>query len=166
MTTLLLFSIGVGDRNRTCIVRICNPSPNHSAAHPHNSGTPTRIRTERLLPFERSDFTNLSIGALAEDIRFELMHPFLNDGLANRCLNHSANLPYRNTLLVMYFYMAEVVRFELTEHFCSLVFKTSTINRTRSHFHLAGDTRIELVLRDSKSPVLPLHKSPTKNSNF
>ena len=27
---------------------------------------------------------------------------------------------------------------------------------------MAGDTRIELVLRDSKSPVLPLHQSPTK----
>ena len=35
---------------------------------------------------------------LAEDIRIELIHPFLNDGLANRCLNHSANLPYQNTL--------------------------------------------------------------------
>ena len=139
------------DRNRTCIKRICNPSPNRSVAHPHKSpGTPTRIRTERLLPFERSDFTNLSIGALAEDIRFELMHPFLNDGLANRCLNHSANLPYRNTLLVMYFYMAEAVRFELTEHFCSLVFKTSAINRTRPHFHnLVRPERIELPLQRS-----------------
>ena len=28
---------------------------------------------------------------------------------------------------------------------------------------MAGDTRIELVLRDSKSPVLPLHKSPTES---
>ena len=27
---------------------------------------------------------------------------------------------------------------------------------------MAGDTRIELVLTDSKSAVLPLHKSPTK----
>ena len=27
---------GVGDRNRTCIKRICNPEPNRSAAHPHN----------------------------------------------------------------------------------------------------------------------------------
>ena len=26
---------GVGDRNRTCIKRICNPEPNRSAAHPH-----------------------------------------------------------------------------------------------------------------------------------
>ena len=32
--------------------------------------------------------------------------------------------------------------------------------------HMAGDTRIELVLRDSKSPVLPLHKSPTNYTYF
>lgn len=31
---------------------------------------------------------------------------------------------------------------------------------------MAGDTRIELVLRDSKSPVLPLHKSPTNYTYF
>ena len=31
---------------------------------------------------------------LAESIRFELMHPFLNDGLANRWFNHSPNSPY------------------------------------------------------------------------
>ena len=31
---------------------------------PHQlSGTPTLIRTERTSPFERDDFTNLSIGA-------------------------------------------------------------------------------------------------------
>jgi hypothetical protein len=30
---------------------------------------------------------------LAESIGFEPMRPFLNDGLANRCLNHSANSP-------------------------------------------------------------------------
>ena len=29
------------------------------------------------------------------------------------------------------------------------------------HICLAGDTRIELVLTESKSAVLPLHKSPT-----
>ena len=29
------------------------------------------------------------------------------------------------------------------------------------YFYMAGDTRIELVLTDSKSAVLPLHKSPT-----
>ena len=52
------------------------------------------IRTERTAPFERADFTNLSIGALAESIRFELMHPFLDDGLANRWFNHSPNSPY------------------------------------------------------------------------
>ena len=27
--------LGVGDRNRTCIKRICNPPPNRSVAHPH-----------------------------------------------------------------------------------------------------------------------------------
>lgn len=36
MTTLLLFAIGVRDRSRTCIKRICNPPPNHSVAHAHN----------------------------------------------------------------------------------------------------------------------------------
>ena len=30
---------------------------------------------------------------MAESIGFEPMRPFLNDGLANRCLNHSANSP-------------------------------------------------------------------------
>ena len=31
---------------------------------------------------------------LAESIGFEPMHPFLNDSLANCCLNRSANSPY------------------------------------------------------------------------
>ena len=30
---------------------------------------------------------------LADSIGFEPMHPFRSDGLANRCLNHSANYP-------------------------------------------------------------------------
>ena len=51
------------------------------------------------------------------------------DGLANRCLKpNSANSPI----------MAEAVRFELTEHFCSSVFKTGAINRTLPHFHKFG----------------------------
>ena len=36
--------------------------------------------------------------------------------------------------------MAEAVRFELTEHFYSSVFKTGAINQTLPHFHkLGGD---------------------------
>ena len=33
-------------------------------------------------------------------------------------------------------------------------------------FYMAGDTRIELVLTESKSVVLPLHKSPTLVRKF
>ena len=62
--------------------------------------------------------------------------------------------------------MAEAVRFELTEHFCSLVFKTSAINRTRPHFHLAGASGLEPEITDSKSAVLPLHYAPTKQLKF
>ena len=39
--------------------------------------------------------------------------------------------------------MAEAVRFELTEHFYSSVFKTGAINQTLPHFHkLGGDSWI------------------------
>ncbi len=34
--------------------------------------------------------------------------------------------------------MAEAVRFELTEHFCSSVFKTGAINRTLPRFQCFG----------------------------
>ena len=34
--------------------------------------------------------------------------------------------------------LAEAVRFELTEHFCSSVFKTGAISQTLPHFHLIG----------------------------
>lgn len=34
-----------------------------------------------------------TIAILAESVRLELTRPFLSDGLANRCLNHSANFP-------------------------------------------------------------------------
>ena len=88
-TTVLLFAIGVRDRNRTCIKRICNPSPNRSVAHAHKSGTLAQIRTERISPFERDDFTILSTRAscLAESQGVEpcgqLSSPY---GLAIRCL--------------------------------------------------------------------------------
>ena len=57
--------------------------------------------------------------------------------------------------------MAEAVRFELTEHFCSSVFKTGAINRTLPHFHLAGASGLEPEITESKSVVLPLHYTPT-----
>jgi hypothetical protein len=41
-----------------------------------NFGTPTQIRTERTTPFERVDFTNLSIGAMVGWIGIE---PILNE---------------------------------------------------------------------------------------
>ena len=136
----IIVNIGVRDRNRTCIIRICNPLPNRSATHAH---------------------------ILAESIRFELMRRFLNDSLANCWFNHSPNSPYRNSLTELHrivtlsslqvlalvdickftvikcsytksFYMAEAVRFELTEHFCSSVFKTGAINRTLPRFHWQG----------------------------
>jgi hypothetical protein len=66
----------------------------------------------------------------------------------------------------MCFDMAEAVRFELTEPFDSLVFKTSAINRTRPHFHLAGASGLEPEITESKSVVLPLHYAPTKQLKF
>ena len=176
------------DRNRTCIIRICNPLPNRSATHAH---------------------------ILAESIRFELMRRFLNDSLANCWFNHSPNSPYRNSLTELHrivtlsslqvlalvdickftvikcsytksFKMAEAVRFELTEHFCSSVFKTGAINRTLPHFHIethqahkprqsvartfsilmcfymAGALGIEPRLTSSKPVALPLRYAPTK----
>ena len=51
--------------------------------------------------------------------------------------------------------MAEAVRFELTEHFCSSVFKTGAINRTLPHFHfLAGVIGFEPMMTISKTVAL------------
>ena len=84
------------------------------------------------------------------------------------------------------------MRFELTGPFGPSVFKTGAINRTLPHFHIgthfgyctkqklsttvetaemcfymAPEIRIELILRTSKAPVLPLHHSGIINStNF
>ena len=44
-TNKLIPHCGVGDRSRTCIIRICNPRPNHSATHLHKTGIPPGIRT-------------------------------------------------------------------------------------------------------------------------
>ena len=60
--------------------------------------------------------------------------------------------------------LAETVRFELTDHFWSTVFKTVAINRTLPHFHcqllsvLIGTpclirTDIQLLLRESALPI-------------
>ena len=67
---------------------------------------------------------------LAESNGFEPLRLFRNDSLANCWFNHSPNSPC----------LAEAVRFELTEHFCSLVFKTSAINLTRPHFQYHIET--------------------------
>jgi hypothetical protein len=51
--------------------------------------------------------------------------------------------------------MAEAVRFELTEHFCSSVFKTGAINQALPHFHfLAGDIGFEPMMTASKTAAL------------
>ena len=41
--------------------------------------------------------------------------------------------------------MEESVRFELTEHYCSSVFKTDAINQTLPTFHVALGARLELA---------------------
>ena len=63
---------------------------------------------------------------LAESIGIEPIHPLLSDGLAIRCLTA------RPTLRC---YLAEAVRFELTELLHSSVFKTDALSRALPHFH-------------------------------
>lgn len=41
--------------------------------------------------------------------------------------------------------LEESVRFELTEHYCSSVFKTDAINQTLPTFHVALGARLELA---------------------
>ena len=63
----LFVNFGVGDRNRTCIKRICNPWPNRSAAHPHCLAP--RVRLERTTSkltvwrFYRLSYRGIEIGA-------------------------------------------------------------------------------------------------------
>ena len=66
------------------------------------------------------------------------------------------------------FKMAEAVRFELTEHFYSTVFKTVAINRTLPHFHfLAGVIGFEPMMTISKTVALDqLGDTPTSDTNF
>ena len=53
------------------------------------------------------------------------MHLLLSDGLANRCLNPSANSPY----------MEEEVGFEPTDLLQPTVFKTVSLSQTQTLFH-------------------------------
>lgn len=52
------------------------------------------------------------------------------------------------------------MRFELTEHYCSSVFKTDAINQTLPTFHVARALGVEPKIVESKSTVLPLHHTP------
>ena len=45
-------------------------------------------------------------------------------------------LTVRPTLRMLIYYLAEAVRFELTEPFSSTVFKTVALNQTQPNFHL------------------------------
>jgi hypothetical protein len=122
---------------------------------------------------------------LAESIGFEPMHPLLNDGLANRCLNHSANLPYWNTLeepwrADIYYLLSTgwtpyqsdmniLPRVNVLQYGGRQRSRTpSTFGRTWFSRPVAGPSplhylplveiiRLELILGESKSPVLPLH---------
>ena len=65
--------IGVGDRDRTCMIRICNPLPNLSATHLHKFW---RLRKDSNLQLMDLESTVLPIGTtepfvLAEDTGFE-----------------------------------------------------------------------------------------------
>ena len=55
--------------------------------------------------------------------------------------------------------MAEAVRFELTEHFCSTVFKTAALSRAQPHFQLGG------LLYSPNLEYLMLQLSPILTSN-
>ena len=82
----------MGDRDRTCITRICNPSPNHSVAHPHISGTACRNRTHirRVEAYCILHYTN---AVMAEELRFELREHFCSAVFKTAGLNHSPTLP-------------------------------------------------------------------------
>ena len=58
------------------------------------------------------------------------------------CSYQESNLEYSLTMavlchLTMGANLAEAVRFELTEHFCSTVFKTAALSRAQPHFHVS-----------------------------
>lgn len=54
--------------------------------------------------------------------------------------------PFGDTMAYhMYLALEESVRFELTEHYCSSVFKTDALNQTLPTFHMALGARLELA---------------------
>ena len=58
------------------------------------------------------------------------------------CSYQESNLEYSLTMAVLCHLtiranLAEAVRFELTEHFCSTVFKTAALSRAQPHFHVS-----------------------------
>ena len=61
--------------------------------YPH-CWAPGRIRTDDRLITNQLLY-QLSYGSVVEDIGFEPMHHFHDDGLANRSINHSGNPPLR-----------------------------------------------------------------------
>ena len=81
---------------------------------------------------------------LAESIGIEPMHPFLNDGLANRCL------ATRPTFQIL----EEDVRFELTDLLQPLVFKTSAID------HSANLPLLLVEVTENRTCDLLLAKQP------
>ena len=76
---------GVGDRDRTCIKRICNPRPDHSATHLHIALHPPAVIIVQkdmtlsypsLVPSTR--FPTGTVLALLAAFRFKDYHPYMS----------------------------------------------------------------------------------------
>ena len=85
-------TFGIGDRNRTCIKRICNPPPNLSG-HTYTIGIPLRNRTATNSFGDYCATTTPARNKLAEAVRFELTVLFNTLGFKASALDHSTTLP-------------------------------------------------------------------------
>ena len=118
-------NIGVGDRTRTCIIRICNPLPNHSVTHPHCLVPRPRIElgwtNYLLLTGYKSAVLPLNYRGIGRVSGSRTLWPtFVSLRISNPLHYHPAHTRY----------LAGAVRFELTDPFEPLVFKTSAIDHS------------------------------------
>ena len=75
---------GVHDRTRTCMIRICNPGPNHSATHAHKTGWGGRIRTYDQRNQNPLRYRCATPQNLVNPLRFERRTPWLKVRCSNQ----------------------------------------------------------------------------------
>lgn len=140
----------MGDRNRTCIIRICNPLPHHSVAHPH--GGKYRTRTYG------SAFTNLMFSK-------HLQSPLCQLSIlkhTHTSVHYTSSMCGTNTLQ----YGGRRRSRTPSGFIQNPVFKAGRSPSPLHHLPLVGISGIEPKLSESKSLVLPLHYIPIELHKF